>query len=472
MTAVEGRANSFLLAALGPKGDYRPLRRVPITDVSGRLVAELGLVPPLFIRQTVSALRKAQPLTWNERVRAVRKAGRMFSTRTVAGLAVEEYQRLVARVAGIPISEVRAATDEIGYRSDVADHAIHLGRPTGTSADLTMDLKSTSSGAGVWSRRGEVLAVHAPGNHPAVHSLWLQALVLGYRVAIRPSTKDPFTPHRLATALHDAGFGADHVCLLPSDHNGADELLTVADLAIVYGGDDVIARCASSSRVLGQGPGRSKILITADTDWRAHLDTIVDSVSHGGGTACVNATAVFAENDPSGLAEALADRLAALPGLPPEDDRAVLPVRPVASAQEIERHLFSVAADARCWLGNEGIVQELGDGSAVLKPAVHQVAGAFSPQIDVEMGFPCVWVAPWAMSDGTAALRSSLVVTALTRHAKLIEDLLAEPTIGNVHLGDVPTWRSAPHLPHDSYLSDFLMRTKTVISHELSATTW
>ncbi|HTI20213.1 MAG TPA: aldehyde dehydrogenase, partial [Kutzneria sp.] len=59
-------------------------------------------------------------------------------------------------------------------------------------------------------------------------------------------------------------------------------------------------------------------------------------------------------------------------------------------------------------------------------------------------------------------LRDTLVLTAMTRDEALIADLLAEPTIANLYVGDRPTHYFHPHLPHDSYLTDFLMRTKAV----------
>ena len=110
-----------------------------------------------------------------------------------------------------------------------------------------------------------------------------------------------------------AGFPADHVVLLPTDHAGADAVLRGADLGMVYGGAEVVARYRDS-QVLPQGPGRSKILITADTDWRGHLDVIVESVADHGGTGCVNTSAVFIEGDPGPLAEAIAERLAGCAG--------------------------------------------------------------------------------------------------------------------------------------------------------------
>lgn len=55
------------------------------------------------------------------------------------------------------------------------------------------------------------------------------------------------------------------------------------------------------------------------------------------------------------------------------------------------------------------------------------------------------------------------MLSALTRDGALLDALLAEPSIANLHIGDHPTYWMAPGVPHDSYLSDFLMRSKAVI---------
>jgi acyl-CoA reductase-like NAD-dependent aldehyde dehydrogenase len=155
----------------------------------------------------------------------------------------------------------------------------------------------------------------------------------------------------------------------------------------------VIDKYATDPTVLPNGPGRSKILITADSDWRTHLDMIVDSISHEGGAACVNTTAVFVEGDPTPLAEAIAQRLAAIPSLPPDDDKAVLTAYSLAAAKKIESYLRSKAAGTRAHLGGNGVIDELGDGSAVLRPAVYQLDDPFAEQANIELAFPCVWVA-------------------------------------------------------------------------------
>ncbi|OKK05052.1 aldehyde dehydrogenase family protein [Streptomyces sp. CB02400] len=449
------------LDALGPRGACRT--RVPdvVTDVTGAEVARLSTVPPVFVTRGLAALRKAGPVPAADLDAILAAAADAFVSDTVGGLGVREYESLVSRTSGTPLPVVRASTRGTARFVQEARRSAGRGRPVGAAADRRDP--AVREGGAVWTRRGDVFAVNASGNHPGVHRLWLEALALGYRVAVRPSRREPFTPHRLVAALRGAGVPDDRLVLLPTDHRGAETLVRGADRAVVYGGDDVVARFAHDPRVLPQGPGRTKILVTADTDWRDHLDMITGSVADEGGTACVNATAVLVEGDPAPLAEALASRLSALPGLPPQDERAVLPVQPLDRARALDAHLRAVAEGTRALLGGEGIVDDLGDGSAVLRPAVHQVAHARAPQLRTELPFPCVWVAPWSRTDGIAPLRDTLVLSALTGDGTLVDRLLAEPTITNVYLGGHPTYWMAPGVPHDGYLSDFLMRSKAVI---------
>jgi acyl-CoA reductase-like NAD-dependent aldehyde dehydrogenase len=444
------------LPALGAYGAYRTRARHTLADVTGTPTAELSLVPPVFVHRTMSALRAATPFPADRRSAALAEAGRLFAETTVDGLAPADYDRAVSRVAGLPINEVRAARTAVGARVARAAHSVYRARPVGAAADR----QDVRRGA-VWTRRGEVFAVHAAGNHPGTHSLWPAALALGYRVAVRPSRREPFTPYRLISALRAAGFRDDHVALLPTDHDAAAAMLAAADRGMVYGGDDVINRYAARPTVLPQGPGRSKVLITGDTDWRAHLDVVVDSIAGHGGTGCVNATAVLVDGDAREVAAALAERLAVLPSLPPDDEKAVLPVQPLAVARALESFLTARAKGATTVLGD--VVAELGDGSAVLRPSVRLLDRPDASRTGVELPFPCVWVAPWSPDDGIAPLRHTLALTVLTGDDRLVDDLLAEATIGNVHVGDHPTHVVDPDLPHDDYLATFLMRAKTYI---------
>ncbi|MBT2507479.1 aldehyde dehydrogenase family protein [Streptomyces sp. ISL-98] len=448
-----------VLDALGPSGAYRTHNRQEVRDVTGAVMAELSLAPALFVNRTMKALRGASPLPAARRAAALARAGELFRTATLGGMTAQEYELAVTRVSGLPVSVVRTATRTCADRVGQSYRSVQLARPAGAVSDWRDPLART--GQAVWTRRGDVLAVHVPGNHPGTHGFWPEALALGYRVAVRPSAREPFTAHRLVLALREAGFGDDQVALLPCGHDAADAIVRGADLA--YGGDEIIRRYADDPGVLSLRPGRSKILLTADTDWREHLDMIVDSVVRHGGSGCVNATAVLFEGDPAPLAGAVAERLAALPSLPPYDEKACLPVQQTKAARALETYVLERAQGTRAWLGGTGFVDELGDGSAVLRAAVHQLDAADAPQLGAELPFPCVWIAPWSRADGIAPLRDTLVLTAVTQDEELVDALVEEPTISNLHVGSRATHWHRPGLPHDDYLGEFLMRSKTLV---------
>jgi hypothetical protein len=391
-------------------------------------------------------------------------AGRLFATATLDGETPQDYCRSVSRTAGLPLATPRAVLRLFETGAAAVADGTDGQRPTAVAPRFPWahGAPATAPGA-VWTRKGDVLAVLAPGNHPGPHLEWLTALALGYRVVVRPSRRDPFTPARLVRALRAAGLDPAHCVLLPGGHEVGDALGAAADRAVVFGGDDVVRRYSGDGTVFAQGPGRSKILITEGTDWRRHLDVIEESVTSGGGLGCVNATALLVAGDPRPVAEALAARLARLPALLPEHPAAVLPVTGLSRAQALRDHLARRAAHTEALLGADGLVADLGDGSAALRPTVHLAADPHDPVLGAELPFPCVWVAPWHRRDGIEPLRHSLALMTLTDDTGLISSALAEPTIRNVFLGTRATSTYVPGLPHDGHLAEFLMTATTVV---------
>jgi len=451
--------------ALGVAGEYRTRNHEVIMSTAGVPVAELSKVAPLYVSRTMGAQRKVAPLPPVTRETILVNAAHVFGTAVIAGLDFDAYVELSSRISGLPIAVTRAGAHSVADGVAKAFDAVRAARPVGAALDWREE--RTRNGSAVWARRGEVFAVHAAGNGPGVHGLWPQALALGYRVAVRPSRREPLTAHRLINALRQCGFRAEDAVYLPTDHAGADEIIRSADLAMVYGGQDVVDKYANDPAVMVNGPGRTKILITADHDWRDHIDLIVDSIANLGGMACVNTTAVLYEGDPVPLAQAIAERLATIEPLPTEDERAILPTQPVDKAQALANYLAIKAAGTTPLLGADQVVAALGDGRAALRPAVHVMAeagsGKLTDKLNIELPFPCVWVSPWSRDDGIQSLRHSLVVTAITGDDELIDDLLAEPTVTSVYRGHHPTYYAAPEIPHDGFLADVLMRNKGFI---------
>jgi acyl-CoA reductase-like NAD-dependent aldehyde dehydrogenase len=458
---VSGTEPLMAIDALGPTGQYRTRNREVINDTAGVPVAELSIVPPLYATRAIGVQRKARPLPVAQREAALARTADIFVNSVIAGLDFEQYVDLASRVSGLPIAVTRAAARGVADAVTTAFDAVRPAQPGGAAFDWREE--RTRRGSAVWARRGEVFAVHASGNSPGIHGLWLQALALGYRVAIRPSRREPFTGHRLISALRQAGFRPEDAAYLPTDYAGADEIIRIADLAMVYGGQDVVDKYADDPTVFPNGPGRTKILITAEQDWRDYLDVIVDSISDMGGMACVNATAVLYEGDPAPLAQAIAERLATIAPLPNSDERAILPTQPIERAQAIAGYLAAKAVGTTPVLGADQVVADLGDGYAVLRPAVHLLAKPDVDKLNIELAFPCVWVSPWSRSDGIEPLRHSLVLNAITSDEDLLDNLVNEPTVTNIYSGHHPTYEWTSDIPHDGYLADFLMRNKGFI---------
>jgi acyl-CoA reductase-like NAD-dependent aldehyde dehydrogenase len=447
--------------ALGPGGDRRTRQREIITTTAGVPVAELSVVPPLYVARAIASQRKARPLPAEQRAAALDDAVEIFVNSSITGLDFNAYVEITCLVSGVPITTTRQAARDVAESLGTAFDAVRAAQPTG--AAFGWREPCTRTGGAVWARRGDVLAVHAPGNAPGVHGLWPQALALGYRVAIRPSRREPLTAHRLIQALRLAGFRPEDAAYLPTDYAGAEEMIRTADLAMVYGGKDVVDKYAHDPTVFTNGPGRCKILLTAEYDWREYLDVIVDSICGFGGMACVNATAVLYEGDAAALAHAIAEQLSTLTALPSTDERAVLPTVPIDRAQSVADYLRVKATGAVALLGADQVVADLGDGYAALRPAVHLLTEPDTDKLNVELPFPCVWVSTWSRDDGLAPLRNSLVLNAITSDCDLVDDLVDEPTVTNVYSGHFPTHHAAPAIPHDGFLADFLMRNKGFI---------
>ena len=141
-----------------------------------------------------------------------------------------------------------------------------------------------------------------------------------------------------------------------------------------------------------------------------------------------------------------------------------LPTTPLADAHALAEYLAATAIGTVAVLGADQVVADRGAGRATLRPAVYRLSTLDVDTINVELPFPCVWVSGWTRGDGLVPLRNSLVIGAITADDALIDQLLAEPTVTNVYRGSVPTHFAAPHIPHDGYLADFLMRNKGFIS--------
>lgn len=434
--------------ALLPSGEYRSRDIGELAGVDGLPLASVSQVPPLLIGRTLREMsRPAIPVP----VDVMREAGRLFATAELEGESPDEYARRHALATGVPVRVARSALRLLPERLARIGETVDAQRPVG------------AGGAVRWVPRARVLGVIAPSNHPLTHIGWLQALAFGYAVAVRPGSRDPFTPLRLARSLVRAGVPQHQIAVLPSPRSTAEALAQRADLGLVYGDEPTVGRYRGSARHLVRGPGCTKAVLLGGTgpDEDEYV-SLLDAVAGDGGVRCTNVSAVFVAGDHASVAEELAARLAKLPSLPVLAPGAALPVRAAEDAARLRAaaaNLCGAATDVTAGLG-EAPLAEVESGQTVLRPAVLRVDDPAVP-LTGELPFPCVWVAPWTPERGTAPLRDSLAVQVLgPDRAGLVDALLAEPSVRTVIDGPGGDWWSDPLLPHDGYLGHFLLEAR------------
>ncbi|PXA77080.1 aldehyde dehydrogenase family protein [Auritidibacter sp. NML100628] len=448
---------SPVLPVLTHRGKRDTQAQQPIFGVDGTVLATTSQAPALLIAQAIAAQARAEQRPAGTNQSRFNAAADAFSNSTLGGITFEEHCRLVSAVSGHGPEVTRTATTAVARAIAQAPERADQARPRGSATDWTDVL--AGAGSGVWARRGSTLGVVLAGNSPTIQNGWLQALALGYQVAVRPSRREPFTAYRTVLALRAAGFSETEAVYLPGNHDTGAEILRRCDLGFVYGGDDIVARYDSTPTVKVHGPGRTKTLVTAASNNAHALAQVADSVSALSGTGCINTSAVYVEGDHQAFAADLANELTARARRRALHDDHLGPRVPETTATIIAQHLERMAQRATPVIPLCEAISPHPEGGAVLGPAVFTVESADDQTLATELPFPCVVVAPWTRQDGHRPLRNSLIVNAIADDEELISALIADSTVRNVYT-NTATIASTGLMPHEDYVGTFLMRNK------------
>ncbi|MCA6219146.1 aldehyde dehydrogenase family protein [Photorhabdus antumapuensis] len=444
-TAMENKLQQVEALALGES--YVTRRRAAVTNVLDKVVGETAIAPPVYICEIVRKMRIAPQLRLDEIHAAMKKAAKIYSSENVAGLSPAEYVQLTHRVIGLPAGIIERSLMETSEVLMMMPEIIKASMPHGAVWDV--DDNRVAEGCALFSRRADVLAVLTGGNGPGAHALWPQALAFGYRILVKPSVREPFTAQRLVSSLTQAGLG-NYVALIPTDHQGADEIVFAADLSIIYGGQDVVNKYHSNPKVLIQGPGHSKIVVGSDVNIDEAVSLVAQSVTSLGGAACVSASAVLVEGDPVDFGKRLLEAFNQM------NAEEVFPLGSSNTTALLQKSLYPEKNEDLRLFGEQT------SSGYTLRPYITVVDNPIDPLIQRELPFPCVTVAPYDRLKSSQMLSDSLVVTVFSKKPEILDAILSDTTISNVYVGDIPTTWMAPLVPHDGYLSEFLMHSRGV----------
>jgi acyl-CoA reductase-like NAD-dependent aldehyde dehydrogenase len=443
---------------------YASHERKPLVGVDGELLGEASITPPLLIRQLGRKLSRARPeLPIAQVFEIFRRAAPVFRDQAPDGLSPDGYAHAIARSTGLPIQVVRR-------RALVELPALLENIETILSVQCGSDPRVFDRGyyevAGTRVAsvpRGPVVGVNLPGNNPAVNQIWLTVLAMRLAVVLRPSYADVFTSHRLVRALLAAGLPANAIAFAPGNHDLVDALVAAVPVSILFGGPQLAEEYAANRRVKVYGPGRSKVIVTANADRDVAVDTICRLVVDDGGRGCINASAVIVEGDARALAEAVAARLRRIPVRPITDPDAVLPALSPSEAGRydalVRTRLDNGAIDLS--FGRDSRVESCGN-AAVLKPTIAWVPSCEHPLFGTELPFPfAVFASVSSRADLLQAVGDSLAVVVLGGDDTIHGDLLALPGVSKVYSDGALSTEMDPREPHEGFVFDFLFEKKT-----------
>jgi acyl-CoA reductase-like NAD-dependent aldehyde dehydrogenase len=337
-----------------------------------------------------------------------------------------------------------------------------------------LDLEILSRGYGEengvmrsYQAHSPVLGLVLPSNSPGVHSLWMPIVPLQVGLVLKPGPQEPWTPYRMAQAFFQAGIPAEAIALYPGGADVGAAVLAHCPRNLIFGGTATVEKYKGNPGVQVHGPGFSKILIGDDMadQWEQHLDLIAESICINSGRGCINCSGVWTPRHGRAMAIALAERMAKIRPLPPEDPNAVL------AAFTVPGQAAAISADIDAALDAPGVedmsATHQPDGRLVRRERcdylLPTIAFTDSPDAAIakkEYMFPFATVVECPQREMLSKIGPTLVATGLTNDAAFRQALLDASEVDRLNLGPVATTRLNWFQPHEGNIVDFLYRAR------------
>ena len=466
----------------------QPYKSLDVDEVvhfaTGEPIAKVGRANGGIIQRD---LRKAQQardallgVPIDELIEKVGRAGELYMSGAVpmgdGTQTPDEFVRAQSASTGLP---------EHMCRANMQKNAFVLSEMRNILTALTRGLELGVLTRGYGEERGvpisfqaqsPVLGVVLPSNSPGVHTLWLPVIPMQVGLVLKPGPQEPWTPYRIAGAFFEAGIPREAISIYPGEGDVGAAVLESSGRSLIFGGTPTVDRYRGNPRVHAHGPGFSKILFGDDQvdHWERYLDVLVESVASNSGRSCINCSGIWASRHTREIAEALADRLAGLGPLPPDDPKAALAAFTVAGTAEAISQAIDAdlkepgVTDVTAQRRSGGRVAKQGRADYLLPTVVH-CASHEAAIAKREYMFPFVTVVECAEDKMIEASGPTLVCTAITCREGFRKRLIGAVHIDRLNLGPVSTTKLNWLQPHEGNIVDFLFRARAFQSAPLSA---
>jgi hypothetical protein len=337
-----------------------------------------------------------------------------------------------------------------------------------------LDLEILSRGYGEergvpvsYQAESPVLGLVLPSNSPGVHTLWLPVVPMQIGLVLKPGPQEPWTPYRMAEAFFQAGIPREAISIYPGEGDVGAAVLSGCDKSLIFGGTPTVERYRGNPKVQAHGPGFSKILLGDDQvdRWEKYLDIMVDSVFLNSGRGCINCSGIWASRHGRAIADAIAQRLAAVRPLPPEDPESSLAAFTVPGVADSVSNAIDAdlrapgVSDITAKYREVGRVVREGRAEYLLPTVVH----CMSPDAAIakkEYMFPFVTVVDCPQEEMLRQIGPTLVCTAVTCNPEFRNALVDAVHIDRLNLGPVPTTQLNWLQPHEGNIVEFLFRAR------------
>lgn len=416
----------------------------------------------------------------DELIDRVGKAGELYTTATLpmgdGSQMPDEFVRAQSASTGLP---------ERLARANMQKNAFVLKEMRSILTSLTRGLSLDTLTRGYGEERGvpisyqvqsPVVGLVLPSNSPGVHTLWLPIIPLQVGLVLKPGPQEPWTPYRMAEAFFEAGIPREAISIYPGEGDVGAAVLEHCGRTMIFGGTATVDRYRGNPRVQPHGPGFSKIVLGDDQvdRWEQHLDVLVDSVFANSGRGCINASGIWASRHTREIADAIAQRLAAVRPLPPEHPDASLAAFTVpgvadAISASIDEDLKAPGVTDVTARYRDGTPRLVKEGRAdYLLPTVVHCASPDAAIAKKEYMFPFVTVVECPEARMIEAIGPTLVCTAITCNPDFQRRLLDAVHVDRLNLGPVRTTQLNWLQPHEGNLIDFLFRARAFQTADVS----
>jgi acyl-CoA reductase-like NAD-dependent aldehyde dehydrogenase len=452
---------------------YRSLDTIRLDHVgTGEPVAQIsqanpGLIARDLILHAHGNQQALAEMTAAELVSISKKAAVLFMEAELpVGESLQgpdDFVRTQSATTGVPEALCRRNMEKIRFVLAEMDRIL-AGLTRGLDlATLDTGWNNDAGQPVSYLRQADTLGAVLPSNSPGVHALWLPAIALKVPLVLRPGRQEPWTPFRVIQAFLAAGAPPQAFSFYPSDYAGATEILSRCHRALFFGDEGTVRPWRHDRRVELHGPGQSKVLLAPDQIrwWQDHVDIMAESIAANGGRSCVNASGVWVGGKAPGLAEALAEKLAAIEPLPlehPEARLAAFGNVEVARriSQFIDNHLAAAGAEDLTAAYRQGDRVVEMDGLGFLRPTLIRCSDPGHALARAELLFPFaayVEVPPAELLD---RIGPTLVGTVLTGDDRFASAAMDCRNIERLNLGSIPTGSVSWDQPHEGNLFELL----------------